>query len=939
VPFSRGDTLAPMSDSAPETVEADRLPESPPRPPLDLGEKLSGETELTVGQRWHELTIEADYPAGGSRCFIAEHERLLKKVVLRILPVTDATEWRRGAWERLCSMPDLQTVRCISAEEEGGWRYEVSDLPPPMTLHEWLACHRPGFTEIETLVTQLAATLGALHAQGVVHLNIRPSAIFIDETGPEPLFILGGLHEATLYTQPDVMPSDVDPLYAPPEAAGAERHAAGTRLCAWDWWSTGRVVQEFLLGRHVLGVVWDRDVSRITPELRSKAEQLLLERAPAGVRAGALEYMSVEPALVPLLRGLLTGSWEARWGFDAVRRWLKHEPVPDYYDLPRHARFWSWRGRGFTVAEAAQHFTQAEHWEEGKDMLFQRERPDTLAAFLADSPAHKEDSDRLQRVCDLSESAAWGDVPVVARRTVTAALAWLSLANGSGVRTALRIRGEAVDVVGLAELLRKSGSETAVALFTALLSPVVINFVEPLDASAARTLKSLASKGGEAIQHGVQHGWLDPHDMDGRAKIFELALKAGALLREPIELLRSLYATSSNAALATLLGEKNSSPRDTVILAFTAETPERHGYITHEEWKQQRCGALQREADEIVAVLFWIQLRRLLAWTMMWGAPTPIFAGVVLVLTGVVAWLSRSAGAASAVAAAVVLSRVYCWWRLRAHVRKYDPSARPWLWADGGLRGAKEADKAVARRSLQPSILETELKRIQGAMALLLTSGDAVPRIAQPRWWDLWAVFVTSVAVTSVVLGVLVARWVPAPRALEVPAAAGIAPEIRPAEAAKAAPATLWGVDPAVDIDALVATGRYEIIDDGFGRQLRGPLREWTFLATGEVYPLDIIATAPASAEQSAFALVSGTLVVDPYPRNGVNVLLAISVPTTRGFGFLVFNTRERKLLDHTVRLVREPLQPGAWYQLGSKRIGYLGVSAGLQAEISLAPP
>jgi hypothetical protein len=928
-----------MSDSASETVEANRLPEPAPRPPQEGGEKFGEEGELTVGQRWHELTVEADYPDGGSRCFVADHGRLLKKVLLRMMPITDATEWRRGAWERLCSMPDLQIVRGISAEEEGGWRYEISDLPPLMTLHEWLACHRPGFSEIETLVTQLAATLGALHAQGVVHLNIRPTSIFIDESGPEPLFILGGLHEATLYTQPDVMPSDVDPRYAPPEAAGVVRHAAGTRLCAWDWWSTGRVVQEFLLGRHVLGVVWDRDVSRMTPELREKAEQLLLERAPAGVRAGALEYMSLEPALAPLLRGLLTGSWEARWGFDAVRRWLKHEPVQDYYDLPRHARFWSWRGRGFTVAEAAQHFCQAEHWEEGKDLLFQRERPDTLAAFLADSPAHKEDFDRLQHICDLSESVAWGDVPVVARRTVTAALAWLSLANGSGVRTALRICGEAVDVVGLAELLRKSGSETGVALFTALLSPVVINFVEPLDASAARTLKSLATKGGEAIQHGVQHGWLDPHDTDARARIFELALKAGALLREPIDLLRSLYATSSNAALGTLLGEKNPSPRDAVILAFTAETPERHGYITHEGWKQQRCGALQREADEIVSVLFWIQLRRILAWTVIWGAPTPVFAGMVLLVTGVVAWLSRSAGAASAIAALLLLSRVYCWWRLRVQVRKYDLTAMPWLWADGLRRGAKEAEQAVSRRSLQPSILETELRRIEEAMALLLNSRDLVRGIARPRWWDLWTVSGASVAVTILVLGGLIARWVPAPRPLALTTPASVASVISPAEPEEAPPATLWGVDPAVDIDALVATGRYEIIDDGFGRQLRGPLREWTFLATGEVYPLDIIATAPASAEQSAFALVSGTLVMDPYPRRGVSVLLAVSVPTTRGFGFLVFNTRDRKLLDHTVRLVREPLEPGTWYQLGSKRIGYLGRSAGLQAEISLAPP
>ena len=68
-------------------------------------------------------------------------------------------------------------------------------------------------------------------------------------------------------------------------------------------------------------------------------------------------------------------------------------------------------------------------------------------------------------------------------------------------------------------------------------------------------------------------------------------------------------------------------------------------------------------------------------------------------------------------------------------------------------------------------------------------------------------------------------------------------------------------------------------------------------------------------------------------------MFLAVRVPTTRGFGFLIYNTRDRALVDHTVLLVREPLEDGAWYQLGSRRIGYLGTSAGLPAEISLAAP
>lgn len=897
---------------------------------------------MVVGEVWRELKIEAPWPQGGddSHTFIAEELRTMKKVVVRACPVVASTEWRRGAWERLCALPELQLVRCLSAEEESGWRYEVSALPPAMTLQEWLACHQAGSSEIEALVRQLAATLGAMHAQGVVHLNIRPSTIFIDESGAEPVFVLGGLQEATLYTQPNVTPSDVDPFYAPPEAAGLATHLPGTRLCAWDWWSVGRVVQEYLLGRHVLGVILDQDVSKPTRDQRTRAELLLCEKAPAGVRAGALDYMTLDTRMTPLLRGLLTGSFEARWGFDAVQRWLRYEVVQDHYDLPRNARLWVYQKRGFTLAEAAAHFTQAGHWDEGEDMLFQPERPETLAAFLAESPAHREDLLRLQAVCDLSETSAWGDVPVVARRTVIAALAWLSLANGSGVRTPLRMRGQAADVVGLAELLRRSGSSTGVALLTALMTPVVINFVEQFDAPAARALKSLAAKGGEAVQHGAQHGWLDPHDQDGLAKIFDLSLRSGALLRESIELLRSLYATNSNDALAALLAQKAPGPRDSVILAYTAESPERHGYITHEKWKRQRCAALKSEAQGIVTILFWQHLRRLLTTTQIWGVPTPYFAGAVLLLTVVSVWLSRSAGPTAAIVALVLLPRVYFWWRVRGMVRRFDSAAGSWAWSDGLSRSSKEATKAEARHALSSSLNE-ELQRLNGAMADLFKVRKEAPVVTTAKWWDLWGVLVTSTLATVAFFLVLVAQRIPPPQANEIvtPSPHVVSSDNREVPEAPSLPPTLWGVEPPVDIDELVATGRYEVIDDGFGRQLRGPLQKWTFYSGDEINPLEIIARAPASPEQSAFALVTGSLLLQPYPRTGVNVFLALRVPTTRGFGFLIYNTRNRTLLDHEVRLVREPLKDHAWYQLGTRRIGHLTAPAGLPAEISLAAP
>ena len=136
-----GDALALfMSDSATETIEPDRPRESDRDAKLEPAPGSTDKCALIVGEVWRELKIEAPWleSGDGPHAFIAEDVRTMRKVVVRASPIVESTEWRRGAWERLCALSESQFVRCLSAEEESGWRYEVSALPPAMTLQEWL---------------------------------------------------------------------------------------------------------------------------------------------------------------------------------------------------------------------------------------------------------------------------------------------------------------------------------------------------------------------------------------------------------------------------------------------------------------------------------------------------------------------------------------------------------------------------------------------------------------------------------------------------------------------------------------------------------------------------------------------------------------------------------------------------------------------------------
>lgn len=928
-----------MSEPDKGTTDPGRLPE-PALPSAAAAPFLTPEgVEAGPGQRWNRFTLEAEL-AGARHCYLAEDVGRMEKVLVAARLISGGVEWRRRAWAQLSALEHPKVVRGIDVIEEDGWRYEIMVAPSPVTLREWIAAHSPGFEDVESLVRQLSATLSALHSEGLVHLNLRPETIHIVEDGGALDFVLGGLQEATLYNQPELISIDVDPFYAPPEAAGLSRHPPGDRLCAWDWWSLGRVVQELMLGRHVLGVLLNRDVSKETPELRTRAEMLLLEREPPEVRAGAVETMNVEPAAQLLLRGLLTGSCDARWRGDAVQRWLRHENVVEHYDLPRTARLWMCNGRGFTLKEAAEFFTQSANWATGEEMLLRADQPGTLASFLKDTPGYREDWDRLQAVCGLAESPAWAEVPPAGRRTIATAVAWLALACASGTRSAFRVRGHTMDTTGLLNLLKDPGGAESVAVLRGLLHPPVIEYIEALDAAAARMLKSVAARGGAALKLVLENGWLDDSDHAGFLRLFTLSMERVAALQERVALLQATYATSRYPELARMLASRSPTPMENIVLAFTGEIAAQCGFVTHAEFRSERYHVLRTDADAIATALRWVRLHQLLRYGRLWGASLPVFAGVTGALTVVTAVLGRSISLTVAVALPLVLSRVWLWSRVRTVLRLRDPQAAPWDWRDGLPRAAEESRRVLAETQASPAELAHKMQALRFGMAEFTAESRRAPPTPDPHWWDVGGVFVVSSLVA------LVALWQAIDRSHFVPARP--AADDRPV-AAEATPAPVFShvehpdrsrtSDVVADPEGLLATGQYEVVDDGFGRRLRGPLVKWDLHSPPEVARLQIEARAPALPEQAAFALVSAEVSLRPYLRNSVNALIAIRVPTTRGVGLLVFNGRERKLFSREVFLVQGSLEERTWYELEGRRVFYFGNPLPVDTTISLAPP
>lgn len=929
-----------MSDSDQGTAEADR----PPGPPLaEVAAApflLPDGQQARLGQRWNRFTLEAEFP-GARHSYLAEDAGLMEKVLITARLIDDGIDWRRRSWAQLCAMQQVKILRCLEAIEEHGWRYEIMAAPPSTTLREWLAAHRPGFDEVEAIVRQVAAMLTSLHDDGLVHLNLRPDTLHIDE-GTEGLdVVLGGLQEATLFNQPTLITIDVDPFYAPPEAAGLAQHQPGERLRCWDWWSLGRVVQELMLGHHVLGTLLNRDVSKITPELRTRAEMLLLEREPAGVRAGAVEHMGAEPAALPLLRGLLTGTCDGRWGSDSVQRWLRHETVRDFYDQPRTVRLWTVGGRVFTIKDAAEFFTQRPNWAAGENTLLQPNEPGSLAQFLRETPSYREHWERLQSVVQLAESSGWMEVPALARRTLTAAVGWLTLGASSGSRAVFRVRGHAMDAAGLLDLLKDPGGGESVALLRGLLHAPVIDYVESLDPVAGRVLRGLATRANAALTMVLAEGWLDPNDSAGFTRLFTLALQRNTAVQERLAVMQATYATSRYPILARILANRTPPPVEALVLAFTGETPQQCGFVTHADYRGERYQALKSEADTIAGALRWVRLHQVLHYGRCWGMRWQMFVAVAGGLALAAAAMSRAVWPPLAVALSLVVARAWLWWRVRRTLQRYEPKTGVWSWRDGTQRSMEERTRALAQTNATPGELQSRLQTLRTSMAEFVEEARKNPAAPDPQWWDVAGVFVVSAVITVAALvqatGTLVATLrliAPKPVAVVQPPPAPMVIQSRVESLDSSLPPNL-----VADPEGLLATGRYEMVDDGFGRRLRGPLQRWDFYAPAQVTRLKIQARASASAEQAAYAMVSATLVLRPYLRDSVAALLAIQVPTTRGTGLLVFNGRDRRLVDRQVRLVRGTLQERTWYELDGKRVLYLGAPLPFEATNSLAPP
>jgi hypothetical protein len=859
---------------------------------------------IATGQRWHAYQIGDAIPAEEGWKFHGVNVGMLEDVNIHVRPIGENRAARTEAWLKLQNGKYPGLIQVSEAVEENGFRFEMTQVPPAATLREWANTHQASLDDVESLLRQLAATVQAIHSVGVVHCNLTLDTIHLVAGDAGLKVLIGGLDYVTLYDQPGLIALPVNPLYAP--------HRAGPGLRGWDWWSLGRLMQELVLGQPVLGLVLGRDVSRITPELKARAEALLLERDVAGPKAGAVEKMPrMSDDLASLLRGLLSSSRDGRWGWREVQCWLKREAVPDRYDLTRNDRLFLWKDRAFTTTEAAEYFSAEPNWADGVEHIFDTKNESSFVAFVTREQELSAVREQLDALRDFVQLPAWREFPVEVVRTVIAAASWLQI---GGERRSLLLRGKRVDFGFLRALIKTDPVAEGLALVRAIIAPPFIQLITSRDGETARLLSTISANATEVMAAAEKNEWLKPGDTETLARLMLCVLEGDAELIRHREELRKRFALSRHPHIETIFKAPKAKHKELILLAFAAGDPERTGFVTHVDWSRDRYRVLRERGERLAAKLFWLRLERILKFGPLVFGRWPWVAVAWVLLGGAIAALSSPA--TGIVAGAVIALGLFglrfalCAMQ-RGDVLKYSQMPKPWTMRSR-LDRCREEALAVLPDEPSRAITQvwSELSSINKEIAALALSPSpgAIPQ--PPALLLSWSGTVASWTLVLATLGWLAWPNLPASKS-PLESAYRQLPEITDA-----------GPKPAGGKPKILLTTEERFFSDP-----RSVYVNWSFEEPSYAPPLPVRGYAKPTPEQVATALIDGQKLVAPYAPQTARGVIAVPVITENNEpSVMLYDVKKRMLLDRRIfKLDQFPEVERSWHDLDRRKVLYLG--------------
>lgn len=276
-----GDTR-PQTDSLPKTLPAEPAAEEAARVPDTIGKYR---------------VISALDEGGQATVYRALHPTLDKELVIKLArrPIRrDSPEADRLIAEgKLLAELDHPNLACVyDLDLHDGRPFLVMEYVRGQNLRQYVEQHRLSPRDAALLVAKIARAMAAAHARGIIHQDLKPTNILIDEAGEPRIIDFGMARLRHGWGESPVEAGSVSGTlqYMPPEQARGDTDQVSHRS---DIFALGAILYWLLAGRPPYV---DRDITTLLDRAsQCRFDRAPLQDAPRRVKQVCLRAMEADP--------------------------------------------------------------------------------------------------------------------------------------------------------------------------------------------------------------------------------------------------------------------------------------------------------------------------------------------------------------------------------------------------------------------------------------------------------------------------------------------------------------------------------------------------------------------------------------------------------------------------------------------------------------------
>lgn len=220
---------------------------------FDTGSALSSADQTsspapTHGNLLGEYQLLGELGRGGmGAVFEARHTKRGHHVALKILPTVDgrSLQYFKGEFRRMAEINHPNLIGLQTLQADGGVWFFTMELVRGTDLFSYVRPdNKCDSARLRTVLPQMAAALFKLHSENIIHCDLKPSNVLVDQEGRVVVLDFGLAFKGgkTDHISADRIAGT--PAYMAPEQA-----AGGSVTGAADWYAVGVMLYQMLTGK------------------------------------------------------------------------------------------------------------------------------------------------------------------------------------------------------------------------------------------------------------------------------------------------------------------------------------------------------------------------------------------------------------------------------------------------------------------------------------------------------------------------------------------------------------------------------------------------------------------------------------------------------------------------------------------------------------------